>query len=226
MFCISAQSRGVLNNLDVRLQIYCPPLGRMSDLWHGDVKQSARNESSAIPPIAYRHARVVGKSCWCRGVWSCAGLFGKSPRGNYRRDPCFAGDDRGWHLLAVLERIGRLAGRELQRIGLSSPSGIRTRLSNGWPDRLAEPEAFFFRPKEVKVRPMSHSIMSVPCKTPRSWFHACIVAKNALSSSIAVHKPNSLDRTSRFGLRLLCRTVPSVPMCHQPRKHSCPAKTV
>ena len=35
----------------------------------------------------------------------------------------FAGDDRGWHLLSVLERITRLAGRELQRIGLSATVG-------------------------------------------------------------------------------------------------------
>ena len=35
----------------------------------------------------------------------------------------FAGDDRGWHLLAVLERISRLAGRELQRLGLSATVG-------------------------------------------------------------------------------------------------------
>ena len=35
----------------------------------------------------------------------------------------FAGDDRGWHLLAVLERISRLAGRELQRIALSATVG-------------------------------------------------------------------------------------------------------
>ena len=35
----------------------------------------------------------------------------------------FAGDDRGWHLLSVLERISRLAGRELQRIGLSATVG-------------------------------------------------------------------------------------------------------
>jgi ATP-dependent Lhr-like helicase len=35
----------------------------------------------------------------------------------------FAGDDRGWHLLSVLERVGRLAGREVQRIGLSATVG-------------------------------------------------------------------------------------------------------
>src|SRR5205823_11673951 len=32
-------------------------------------------------------------------------------------------DDRGWHLLAVLERLSRVAGRALQRIGLSATIG-------------------------------------------------------------------------------------------------------
>jgi ATP-dependent Lhr-like helicase len=35
----------------------------------------------------------------------------------------FAGDDRGWHLLAVLERIADLAARQPQRIGLSATVG-------------------------------------------------------------------------------------------------------
>ena len=34
-----------------------------------------------------------------------------------------AGDDRGWHLLAVLERLTRLCGRPLQRVGLSATVG-------------------------------------------------------------------------------------------------------
>jgi ATP-dependent Lhr-like helicase len=35
----------------------------------------------------------------------------------------FAGDDRGWHLLAVLERLERVTGRPIQRIGLSATVG-------------------------------------------------------------------------------------------------------
>ena len=39
----------------------------------------------------------------------------------------FAGDDRGWHLLSVLARIQRLAGRDLQRVGLSATVGNPSR---------------------------------------------------------------------------------------------------
>ena len=35
----------------------------------------------------------------------------------------FAGDNRGWHMLSVLQRVSRLAGRELQKIGLSATVG-------------------------------------------------------------------------------------------------------
>lgn len=35
----------------------------------------------------------------------------------------FAGDDRGWHLLAVLERLSRIAGRTVQRVGPSATVG-------------------------------------------------------------------------------------------------------
>ncbi len=35
----------------------------------------------------------------------------------------FAGDDRGWHLLAILARLDALAGREIQRVGLTATVG-------------------------------------------------------------------------------------------------------
>ncbi|WP_198348256.1 helicase-related protein [Plantactinospora sp. KBS50] len=40
----------------------------------------------------------------------------------------FAGDDRGWHLLAVLERLTHLIGRPVQRVGLSATVGNPDRL--------------------------------------------------------------------------------------------------
>lgn len=47
----------------------------------------------------------------------------------------FAGDDRGWHLLSLIERIQVLAGQEVQRLGLSAtvgnPEGLCDWLAGG-----------------------------------------------------------------------------------------------
>jgi ATP-dependent helicase Lhr and Lhr-like helicase len=52
----------------------------------------------------------------------------------------FAGDDRGWHLLALLQRLERLCGQPLQRIGLSAtignPETLLTWLARGRPCRI------------------------------------------------------------------------------------------
>ena len=40
----------------------------------------------------------------------------------------FGGDDRGWHLLAVLERLTRIVDRPIQRIGLSATVGNPSQL--------------------------------------------------------------------------------------------------
>ncbi len=115
--------KALLNNLDVRLQRYCTLLGRTSNLWHGDVKQSGRKRIQRDPPDCLLttpeslEVMLVSQSVDARTLLS-----------NLRvviidEIHAFAGDDRGWHLLSVLERISRLAGRELQRIGLSATVG-------------------------------------------------------------------------------------------------------
>ena len=43
----------------------------------------------------------------------------------------FAADDRGWHLLAVLERIARIANRPIQRMACLPPSETQRASSNG-----------------------------------------------------------------------------------------------
>ena len=115
--------KALLNNLDVRLQRYCTLLGRSSDLWHGDIKQSARKRVLREPPDCLLttpeslEVMLVSKNVDARSLFS-------NLRGVIIDEiHAFAGDDRGWHLLSVLERISRLAGRDLQRIGLSATVG-------------------------------------------------------------------------------------------------------
>ncbi|MFV2066021.1 MAG: DEAD/DEAH box helicase [Pirellulales bacterium] len=115
--------KALLNNLDVRLQRYCTLLGRESALWHGDIKQTARKRILREPPDCLLttpeslEVMLVSQNVDARALFSNLQVV------IIDEIHAFAGDDRGWHLLAVLERVSRLAGRELQRIGLSATVG-------------------------------------------------------------------------------------------------------
>ncbi|QDU41267.1 ATP-dependent RNA helicase RhlE [Maioricimonas rarisocia] len=115
--------KALLNNLDVRLQRYCTLLGRRSAVWHGDIRPTARKRILRDPPDCLLttpeslEVMLVSRNVDERGLFSNLQMV------IIDEIHAFAGDDRGWHLLAVLERISRLAGRELQRIGLSATVG-------------------------------------------------------------------------------------------------------
>ena len=115
--------KALLNNLDVRLQRYCTLLGRQSALWHGDIAQSARKRILREPPDCLLttpeslEVMLVSRNVDARALFSNLQVV------IIDEIHAFAGDDRGWHLLSVLERVSRMAGRELQRIGLSATVG-------------------------------------------------------------------------------------------------------
>lgn len=115
--------RALLNNLHIRLEGYGRLVGRTVGLWHGDTSQPERDRLLADPPDlllttpesieSMLVSRRVDHRRWFSNVRTVI----------IDEAHAFAGDDRGWHLLAVLERVGHLAGRELQRIALSATVG-------------------------------------------------------------------------------------------------------
>ncbi len=115
--------KALLNNLQIRLDGYCRMVGRRCEVWHGDISPSVKTRIKGDPPD------VLLTTPESLEVM----LISTDPAGREMlrgakvvivdEIHAFAGDDRGWHLLAVLERITRLAGRELQRIGLSATVG-------------------------------------------------------------------------------------------------------
>lgn len=115
--------KALLNNLDVRLQRYCTLVGRRSALWHGDVKQSPRRRILREPPDCLLTTPESLEVMLVSPNVDSRSLFQNLQVVIVDEIHAFAGDDRGWHLLSVLERITRLAGRELQRIGLSATVG-------------------------------------------------------------------------------------------------------
>ena len=115
--------RALLNNLHLRLEEYCRMVGRRCELWHGDIGGPQRDRIKEDPPdillttpesveVMLISAKGEGREM-LRGVRVVI----------VDEIHAFAGGDRGWHLLAVLERVTQLAGHEIQRIGLSATVG-------------------------------------------------------------------------------------------------------
>lgn len=115
--------KALLNNLDARLQRYCTLLGRRSALWHGDVKSSARERILREPPDCLLTTPESLEVMLNSPSIDAHRLFRNLQVVVIDEIHAFAGDDRGWHLLSVLERASRLAGREIQRLGLSATVG-------------------------------------------------------------------------------------------------------
>ncbi len=115
--------RALLNNLEPRLAAYTGWVGRSAALWHGDVPDGARRRLVVQPPDV-----LLTTPESLEAVLVTARVDERRLLVGVRvvvvdEVHAFAGDDRGWHLLAVLERLARLADRPLQRIGLSATVG-------------------------------------------------------------------------------------------------------
>jgi ATP-dependent Lhr-like helicase len=115
--------RALLNNLAVRLEHYGRLIGRDVALWHGDVPDSARRRIINEPPDCLLITPESLEVILITRRRDKDRFFRKLQAVVVDEIHAFAGDDRGWHLLAILERLTRLAGRELQRVGLSATVG-------------------------------------------------------------------------------------------------------
>lgn len=118
-----APIRALLNNQEKRLEKLAGLVGRRAAKWHGDVNASARRRVVREPPDVLA---ITPESL--EALLVSTRLPGKRVLGNVRavvidEVHAFAADDRGAHLMALLERIGRIARRPVQRVGLSATVG-------------------------------------------------------------------------------------------------------
>lgn len=115
--------RALLNNLEPRLAAYASWTGRSAGLWHGDTSDSKRRRMLVELPDILLTTPESLESMLVSARITPRDLFAGLQVVIVDEVHSFAGDDRGWHLLAVLERLQRLAERPLQRIGLSATVG-------------------------------------------------------------------------------------------------------
>lgn len=115
--------RALLNNLEPRLASYASWTGRRAGLWHGDTADSKRRRMLVEQPDILLTTPESLESMLVSTRISPRHFFAGLRVVIVDEVHSFAGDDRGWHFLAVLERLQRLARRPLQRIGLSATVG-------------------------------------------------------------------------------------------------------
>ena len=115
--------RALLNNLLPRLQSYTEWIGRTTALWHGDVGPSERRRILAERPDVLLTTPESLEAMLVSRTVDHVRFFSGLQAVVIDELHSFAGSDRGWHLLAVLERVERVIGRKLQRIGLSATIG-------------------------------------------------------------------------------------------------------
>ena len=132
--------KALLNDLELRLSRYAALVGRRVQVWHGDVGQGAKARSLRDAPdiLLTTPESLEGMLISLRvdrPAW-----FGSLHVAIVDELHAFAGDDRGWHLRAVLSRVGAFADAPIQRIGLSATIGNPTELlrwfTNGEPGEV------------------------------------------------------------------------------------------
>ncbi|MDE1675011.1 DEAD/DEAH box helicase [Nocardia gipuzkoensis] len=115
--------KALLNNLVPRIDGYAQWLGRRAALWHGDIGESQRNRIRREAPDILLTTPESLEAMLIGVKTDHDDLLGGVRTVVVDEVHAFAGDDRGWHLLAVLERLQRVSGEPIQRIGLSATVG-------------------------------------------------------------------------------------------------------
>jgi ATP-dependent Lhr-like helicase len=115
--------RALLNNLYPRIAGYAELVGRTVGLWHGDVGDAERKAILRDPPDILLTTPESLEAMFLSRRVDTRLLLGGVQSVVVDEIHAFAGDDRGWHMLAVLDRIDALSSLRAQRLGLTATVG-------------------------------------------------------------------------------------------------------
>lgn len=145
--------KALLNNLEPRLAYYGSLLGRNVGLWHGDIGSSRKAKMIAEPPDILLTTPESLEVMLVSQKIDHRRLFRNLRCVVIDEVHAFAGDDRGWHLMYLLERLSKVAGRELQRLGLSATVGNPDRLCDWLAEDCSNARSVINPPAEAGVQP-------------------------------------------------------------------------
>lgn len=137
--------RALLNNQEDRIGGYAKMVGLEAFKWHGDVSDSRKARFRRQPGHLLLTTPESLEVMLISEKTDAKALFAGLSMVVIDEVHAFAGDDRGAHLMSLLERISRFCGRDLQRIGLSATVGNPEKIgewlqgSSQRPFRLVDP---------------------------------------------------------------------------------------
>lgn len=137
--------RALLNNQEERIQSYARMVGLEAFKWHGDVSDSRKQRFRDAPTHILMTTPESLEVMLISARTDARALFRNLAAVIIDEVHAFAGDDRGAHLAALLERLVMLCEHDVQRIGLSATVG-NPRVIGEWlqgsskrPFRLVDP---------------------------------------------------------------------------------------
>lgn len=132
--------KALLNNLEPRLSQLAGLVGRRVAVWHGDIADSTKQSYRRDPPDILLTTPESMEGLLISPRTERDAFFGGLRIAIIDELHAFAGDDRGWHLRSVLQRVGSYACQPLQRIGLSAtvqnPKALLEWLAPGGPKQV------------------------------------------------------------------------------------------
>ncbi len=118
-----APLKALLNDLRERLEILLEPLSLRVAVWHGDVSSAKRRGIAREPPDILLATPESIEVLLSFAADERRALIAGVQTVVIDEAHVFFGDDRGTHLLAIIERLAQYADRDLQRIALSATVG-------------------------------------------------------------------------------------------------------
>jgi ATP-dependent Lhr-like helicase len=144
--------RALLNNQEDRVARYAATIGRRVFKWHGDTTQSQRKGFLADPADILLTTPESLEAMLMSPKVPAGRLFAQLKAVIVDEIHAFAGQDRGAHLAALLERFTRFCGADVQRIGLSATVGNPDEILRWVNGRSSRAGAVVSPPRE-SVRP-------------------------------------------------------------------------
>jgi ATP-dependent Lhr-like helicase len=118
-----APMKALLNDLRERLETLFDPLALRVAVWHGDVSSAKRRGITREPPDVLLATPESIEVLLSFAADERRALIAGVQTVVIDEAHVFFGDDRGTHLLAIIERLAQYADRDLQRIALSATVG-------------------------------------------------------------------------------------------------------